>query len=166
MVSVRCYITAVRKARRAAGVERGEALSSALVLAVFAGVAIATQVVVNSIGLRDLGIGGLVGISGFATGVVGLALALSAGRPEITGKALVCAAVSGVLGAFILGSIVLAANQGGIARTLSLVIASQLIAGLLIDRSGLFGEAAQQIGPARIFGIALILAGGVLLVRD
>jgi bacterial/archaeal transporter family-2 protein len=141
-------------------------LNSGVVLAVFAGVAIATQVVVNSIGLRDLGIGGLVGISGLATGIVGFALALSAGRPEVTGKALACAAASGVLGAFILGSIVLAANEGGIARTLSLVIASQLIASLFIDRSGLFGEAAQQIGPARIVGIALIVAGGVLLVRN
>ena len=149
-----------------AGVEGGEAVNSGLVLAVFAGLAIATQVLVNPIGLRDLGLGGLLGISGFATGVVGLGLALSAGRPEITGKALLCAAVSGVLGAFILGSIVLAANQGGIARTLSLVIASQLIAGLLIDRSGIFGEVAQQIGPARIAGVALILAGGILLVRD
>lgn len=150
----------------AAGVERSDALNSGLVLAVFAGVAIATQVVVNSIGLNDLGIGSLVGISGFATGVVGLGLALSAERPEITSKALACAAVSGVLGAFILGSIVLAANEGGIARTLSLVIASQLIAGLVIDRSGLFGETAQQIGPARIVGVTLILAGGIILVRD
>ena len=140
-------------------------MNSGAVLAVFAGLAIATQVVVNSIGLRALGLGGLVCISGFATGVVGLGLALSAGRPEVTGRALACAAVSGVLGAFILGAIVLAANQGGIARTLSLVIASQLIAGLLIDRSGLFGEAAQQIGAMRIAGIALILAGGILLVR-
>ena len=141
-------------------------MNSGFVLAVFAGLAIATQVVVNSIGLRDLGMGGLLGVSGFATGVVGLALALSAGRPEATGKALLCAVVSGVLGAFILGSIVLAANQGGIARTLSLVIASQLIVGLVIDRSGLFGEAAQGLGPAKIAGIALILAGGVLLVRE
>ena len=140
-------------------------MNSGVVLAVFAGLAIATQVVVNSIGLRDLGMGGLLGISGFATGLVGLALALSAARPEATGKALLCAVVSGVLGAFILGSIVLAANQGGIARTLSLVIASQLIAGLVIDRSGIFGEAAQGLGLAKIAGIALILAGGILLVR-
>jgi transporter family-2 protein len=150
----------------AAGVERSDALNFGLVLAVLAGMAIATQVVVNSIGLRDLGIGSLVGISGFATGVVGLGLALPAGRPEITSEALACAAVSGVLGAFILGSIVLAANEGGIARTLSLVIASQLIAGLVIDRSGLFGETAQQIGPARIVGVTLILVGGIRLVRD
>ena len=140
-------------------------MNSGVVLAVFAGLAIATQVVVNSIGLRDLGMGGLLGVSGFATGLVGLALALSAARPEATGKALLCAVVSGVLGAFILGSIVLAANQGGIARTLSLVIASQLIAGLVIDRSGIFGEVAQGLGLAKIAGIALILAGGILLVR-
>ena len=140
-------------------------MNSGVVLAVFAGLAIATQVVVNAIGIRDLGIGGLVGVSGLATGLVGLALALSAARPEATGKALLCAVVSGVLGAFILGSIVLAANQGGIARTLLLVIASQLIAGLVIDRSGIFGEVAQGLGLAKIAGIALILAGGILLVR-
>ena len=141
-------------------------MNSGVVLAVFAGLAIATQVVVNSIGLRDLGMGGLLGVSGFATGLVGLALALSAARPEATGKALLCAVVSGVLGAFILGSIVLAANQGGIARTLSLVIASQLIAGLVIDRSGIFGEVAQGLGLAKIAGIALIVAGGILLVSE
>ena len=141
-------------------------MNTGVVLAVFAGLAIATQVVVNTVGLRDLGMGGLLGVSGFATGVVGLAIALSAGRPEVTGKALLCAVVSGVLGAFILGSIVLAAGQGGIARTLSLVIASQLIAGLVIDRSGIFGEAARSLGPAKIAGIALIVAGGILLVRE
>ena len=141
-------------------------MNSGVVLAVFAGLAIATQVVVNAVGIRDLGIGGLVGVSGLATGVVGFGIALSAGRPEVTGKALLCALASGALGAFILGSIVLAANEGGIARTLSLVIASQLIAGLLIDRSGFFGEAAQGLGLAKIAGIALIVAGGILLVRE
>ena len=70
-----------------------------------------------------------------------------------------------MLGAFILGSIVLAAGYGGIARTLSLVIASQLIAGLVVDRSGLLGAAAQEIGASKILGIALILIGGVLVVR-
>jgi bacterial/archaeal transporter family-2 protein len=86
-------------------------------------------------------------------------------RPEFTGKALLCALVSGVLGAFILGSIVLAAGYGGVARTLSLVIASQLIAGLVVDRAGLLGAASQEISASKILGIALILIGGVLVVR-
>ncbi|HEX5849712.1 MAG TPA: DMT family transporter [Rubrobacter sp.] len=137
-----------------------------VLLAVSAGMAIALQVTVNSIGLRDLGIGGLIGVSGLATAAVGFLTTLMTERPEYTGKALLCALVSGVLGAFILGSIVLAAGQGGVARTLSLVIASQLIAGLVIDRAGLLGAAPQEIGTSRILGIALILIGGVLVVRS
>src|SRR3712207_8273742 len=57
----------------------------------------------------------------------GLAWALFAARPETTGRALLCASASGLLGAFIVGSIVLAASRGGLAQTLSLVIASQLV---------------------------------------
>jgi transporter family-2 protein len=140
-------------------------LNYVVLLAVSAGMAIALQVTVNSIGLRDLGIGGLIGVSGLATAAVGLLTTLMTDRPEYTGKALLCALVSGVLGAFILGSIVLAAGHGGVARTLSLVIASQLIAGLVVDRAGLLGAAPQEIGTSKILGIALILIGGVLVVR-
>ena len=136
-----------------------------VLLAVSAGMAIALQVTVNAIGLRDLGIGGLIGISGLATAVVGFLVTLFGGGFEYTGKALLCGLVSGVLGAFILGSIVLAAGYGGVARTLSLVIASQLIAGLVVDRLGLLGAASQEIGASKILGIALILIGGVLVVR-
>jgi bacterial/archaeal transporter family-2 protein len=141
-------------------------LNYVVLLAVSAGMAIALQVTVNAIGLRDLGIGGLIGISGLATAAVGFLVAFSADRPEYTGKALLCALASGVLGAFILGSIVLAAGYGGVARTLSLVIASQLIAGLVVDRIGLLGAASQEIGAPKILGIALILIGGVLVVRS
>ncbi len=137
-----------------------------VVLAVSAGVAIALQVTVNAIGLRDLGIGGLIGVSGLATAAVGFVAALLTVRPDYTGKALLCALVSGLLGAFILGSIVLAAGYGGVARTLSLVIASQLIAGLVVDRVGLLGAASQEIGASKILGIALILIGGILVVRS
>jgi transporter family-2 protein len=140
-------------------------LNYVVLLAVSAGIAIGLQVTVNAIGLRDLGIGGLIGVSGLATAGVGFLAALMSDRPEYTGKALLCALISGVLGAFILGSIVLAAGYGGVARTLSLVIASQLIAGLVVDRAGLLGAASQEIGASEILGIALMLIGGVLVVR-
>ena len=87
-----------------------------MILAVSAGVAIALQVVANSIGLRDLGLGSLIGLSGLTTAFAGLAWALFAARPETTGRALLCASASGLLGAFIVGSIVLAANRGGSRR--------------------------------------------------
>src|SRR5918995_684025 len=144
---------------------RRERMNPAVVLAVSAGVAIALQVVVNSIGLRDLGLGGLIGVSGATTALAGLAWALFAARPEATGRALLCAAASGLLGAFILSTIVLAANRAGLAQTLSLVIASQLVFGLAIDRLGIFGPAAQEVGILKVLGIALILSGGILVVR-
>jgi bacterial/archaeal transporter family-2 protein len=140
-------------------------LNPAVILAVSAGVAIAFQVVVNAVGLRDLGLGGLIGVSGATTALAGLAWALFAARPEATGRALLCAVASGLLGAFILSTIVLAANRAGLAQTLSLVIASQLVFGLAIDRIGVFGSAAQELGILKILGIALILAGGILVVR-
>ncbi len=141
-------------------------MNPAVFLAVSAGVAIAFQVVVNSVGLRDLGPGALIGISGATTALAGLAWALFAARPEATGRALLCAVASGGLGAFILGSIVLAANRGGLAQTLSLVIASQLVFGLVIDQLGVFGPAEQGLGALKILGITLILTGGVLVVRS
>jgi bacterial/archaeal transporter family-2 protein len=140
-------------------------MNPALVLAVSAGVAIALQVVANSVGLRDLGLGALIAISGATTALVGLAWALFAARPEVTGRAMLCGLASGLLGAFIVGSIVLAANRGGLAQTLSLVIGSQLLFGLAIDRLGIFGPVAQGVGVLKVVGVLLILAGGILVVR-
>ena len=140
-------------------------MGPAVFLAVSAGVAIAFQVVVNAVGLRDLGLGGLISVSGATTAFAGLAWALFAARPDVTGRALMCALASGLLGAFILSTIVLAANRAGLAQTLSLVIASQLVFGLAIDRFGVFGHTAQEFGILKILGIALILAGGILVVR-
>jgi len=141
-------------------------MNPAVLMAVSAGVAIALQVVANSIGLRDLGLGGLIGLSAMTTAGAGLLLALSASRPEITGRALACALASGLLGAFILAAITLAANRAGLAQTLSLVIASQLAFGLVIDRLGVFGPAVQGVTLVKVVGALLILAGGVLVVRS
>ncbi|HEX2728903.1 MAG TPA: DMT family transporter [Rubrobacteraceae bacterium] len=140
-------------------------MNPALVLAVLAGAAIGIQVVANTIGMKSLGIGGLVGISGLTTGVIGFAVATFATRPEFVGRAVTCAVASGVLGAFIVSAITLAAGQSGLAQTLSLVIASQLLVGLVIDRLGAFGPAAADIGLVKILGVVFILVGGILVVR-
>jgi len=139
-------------------------MNTGAILAAMAGLAIAAQVVVNTLGIRSLGVGALIGVSGLATAAAGFAMALFA-RPEFTGRAMLYAIASGALGAFILGAIVLAAGRAGLAQTLSLVIASQLLAGLLIDRTGLFGPAAADFGPLKVLGVALVLVGGVLVVR-
>ena len=139
-------------------------MNTGAILAAMAGLAIAAQVVVNTLGIRFLGVGALIGVSGLATAAAGFAVALFS-RPELTGRAMIYAITSGALGAFILAAIVLAAGRAGLAQTLSLVIASQLIAGLLIDRTGLFGPAAADFGLPKVLGVALILVGGLLVVR-
>ncbi len=139
-------------------------MNTGAMLAAMAGLAIAAQVVVNTLGIRTLGVGALIGVSGLATAAAGFAMALFV-RPELTGRAMLYGVTSGLLGAFILAAIVVAAGRAGLAQTLSLVIASQLLAGLLIDRTGLFGPAAADLGLIKVLGVALVLIGGVLVVR-
>jgi bacterial/archaeal transporter family-2 protein len=144
-----------------------EPLNIAVLLPVAAGAAIAFQTVLNSMGMRFLGLGGLIGFSGLVTGLLGFtAAALFLARPEVTGRAIVYAVGSGVIGAFVLAAIVLAARMEGLGQTLSLLIASQLLAGLLVDRAGLFGPAVQDLGVFKVLGVVLILIGGVLVVRS
>jgi bacterial/archaeal transporter family-2 protein len=50
-----------------------------------------------------------------------------------------------------------------VARALSLVIAAQLIAGLLLDALGIFGAGADFSIP-KALGVVLIVLGGVLVV--
>ena len=78
---------------------------------------------------------------------------------------MVYAVASGILGALILGGIAYAAGQGGVARTISLVIATQLLVGLVLDSIGLFGAHPRDFSPLTILGVLLIMIGGVLVVR-
>ena len=134
----------------------------ALLLPVVAGAAIAVQTVLNSLGMRSLGLGGLIGFSGLVTSLLGFASAAAfLSRPEPSGGALLCALGSGLIGAFVLGAIVLSARATGLGQTLSVLIASQL----LVDRAGLFGTSVQDLSAAKVLGAALIVVGGVLVVR-
>jgi len=45
------------------------------------------------------------------------------------------------------------------------VIAGQLIISVVIDRFGLLGVAKQHVGPARVLGLVLLVAGVLLVVR-
>lgn len=138
----------------------------ALLLPVVAGAAIAVQTVLNSLGMRSLGLGGLIGFSGLVTSLLGFAFAAAfLSRPELSGRALLCALGSGFIGAFVLAAIVLSARATGLGQTLSLLIASQLLVGLLVDRAGLFGASVQDLSAAKVLGAALIVVGGVLVVR-
>jgi bacterial/archaeal transporter family-2 protein len=138
-------------------------MRSTLILAVLAGVCVAVQTSLTGAAQRTLGPAVLVAISGLTTGGCALLVSFFVAKPDFTGRAVVYALASGVLGAVIVGSIAVAAGQAGVARALSLVIAAQLIAGLLLDALGIFGAGADFSIP-KALGVVLIILGGVLVV--
>ena len=115
--------------------------------------------------MRYLGLGAMIGASALVTSLLGFLAALFLARPEASGRAIAYAVASGVIGAFVLGAIVLAARQAGLAQTLSLLIGSQLLAGLIVDRLGLFGPAVQDVGLLKVLGVVLVVVGAILVVR-
>lgn len=137
----------------------------AVFLAMLAGVSVAFQTSFNAEAQRLIGPFALVGISGLTTGLVGLTVMLFFGRPELSSRALGYSLASGVLGAVIVGSVSVAASQGGVARALSLVIGAQLVFSLIVDRLGLFGAGASDVTLLKVVGVTLILIGGVIVVR-
>jgi bacterial/archaeal transporter family-2 protein len=139
-------------------------MRSTLILAVLAGLCVAVQTSLTGAAQRILGPPVLVAISGLTTGVVALVISVLFAKPEFTGRAIGYAVASGFLGAVIVGSIAVAVGQGGVARALSLVIAAQLITGLLLDAVGLFGAGAD-FSLLKALGVLLIIAGGAMVVR-
>ena len=138
-------------------------MKSTLILAALAGVCVAVQTSLTGAAQRSLGPAVLVAVSGLTTGFCALLVSFFVARPEFTGRAVAYAGASGVLGAVIVGSVAVAAGQAGVARALSLVIAAQLIAGLVLDSFGIFGAGADFSIP-RALGVVLIVAGGALVV--
>ncbi|HEX5851421.1 MAG TPA: DMT family transporter [Rubrobacter sp.] len=138
-------------------------MKSTLILAALAGVCVAVQTSLTGAAQRSLGPAVLVAVSGLTTGFCALLVSFFVARPEFTGRAVAYAVASGVLGAVIVGSIAVAAGQAGVARALSLVRAAQLISGLVLDSFGIFGAGADFSIP-RVLGVALIVAGGALVV--
>ena len=138
-------------------------MRATLILAVLAGLCVAVQTSLTGAAQRVLGPPVLVAISGLTTGIVALAVSLVIAKPEYTGRAVGYAVSSGILVAVIVGSIAVAAGQAGVARALSLVIATQLIAGLVLDAFGVFGAGAD-FSALKALGVLLIIAGGALVV--
>jgi bacterial/archaeal transporter family-2 protein len=138
-------------------------MKAVVMLAVLAGLCVAVQTNLTAVAQRALGAPVLVAISGLTTSLAAHVGALTLAKPDFTGRPVGYAVASGVRGAVIVGAIAIAAAQGG-ARALSLVIASQLGFGLIPDALGGFGD-GPDVGAMKVLGVALIIAGGVLVVR-
>ncbi len=145
----------------------GSTLATAL--AVFAGLAGAAQVAVMSrLGTRV----GVVEAIGFAT-VLSTVLALAGLLVVRRSLAGIGHAVhqpwwtlgGGVLGLFIIFTITYAGPRIGVAATVGILIAGQLVMGAAIDQWGLLGTERIVLHWPRLLGIVLLAIGAALSLR-
>jgi len=72
--------------------------------------------------------------------------------------------VGGVLGAFTITGIVLAFPKIGAAMTFGLVVTGQMVISVLLDQFNILVSQQQSINTWKVFGIALIVTG-VIVIR-
>ena len=140
------------------------------VLALGAGVSVATQQVLNGSLRTALGSPAWAGLASYAGGLVTMIVAVIALREGVPSWKTVVdvpwyAWSGGVFGgAFILLAILLLPTLGA-ATLFALVIAGQVLAAITLDHFGAFGLTPHPVGTARLVGAALLIAG-VVLIRD
>lgn len=71
----------------------------------------------------------------------------------------------GLMGAFFVSTLIVAPPRLGMALTLGITVAAQLVFGLLMDHYGWLGMSISPVSWEKVLGILLIV-GGVLLLRN
>ena len=71
--------------------------------------------------------------------------------------------LGGLYGACFVAALAFAAPKLGLASTLTIAIASQVVAALALDRMGALGLAQTPLSVGRVAGAALVIAGAVLV---
>lgn len=69
----------------------------------------------------------------------------------------------GALGAVYVTSTVLLTSRIGAAALMAFLVAGQLLAGMLVDKAGVFGVAVRELSTGRIVGAMLLLAGALMI---
>jgi len=73
--------------------------------------------------------------------------------------------LGGLLGAVYVTNALIAVSVVGAGGVAAATVAGQLTASVAIDRLGLFGLDQVPLSPERVIGVALLMAGTVLVVR-
>jgi transporter family-2 protein len=140
------------------------------VLALGAGVSVATQQVLNGSLRTSLASPAWAGLISYAGGLLTMIVAVIAMRERVPSWKTMAEvpwwAWSGGLfgGAFILLAILLLPSLGA-ATLFALVIAGQVLAAVTLDHFGALGLTPHPVSTARLMGAALLIAG-VVLIRD
>ncbi|HEX8642823.1 MAG TPA: DMT family transporter [Allosphingosinicella sp.] len=139
----------------------------ALVGAVLAGALIALQAPTNAMLARAVASPVNAALVSFAVGLGALAVAaLALGarpNPAAVRDLPWYAWTGGLYGAVFVALAAFAAPRLGVTFFLMMAIAGQLAMALLLDKTGAFGLAAQEISFQRVGGVLLVLAGAWLV---
>jgi transporter family-2 protein len=141
-----------------------------VLVALAAGAGLPVQAGVNAVMGRYAGRPEWAAFVNFAVGLVALGAWLLALRlappPSLAlSRAPWWAWTGGVLGAFYVSAVVLLTPRLGVATTLALAVAGQMVGALLLDHTGALGLELRPISPAKLAGAALLVAGVVLIRR-
>jgi bacterial/archaeal transporter family-2 protein len=139
-----------------------------LIVALVAGAVLPVQTAVNNKMAVTVGSPVLGALVSFAVGTLSIlvyslasgesiaSLTSSKGAPAI-------AWIGGLLGAFFVTATIILMPRIGVAMTISLIIAGQLITALAMDHFGLLGLEVRQVTPLRVVGVVLVGLGAVLI---
>jgi transporter family-2 protein len=72
---------------------------------------------------------------------------------------------AGALGLFVVGAMGYAAPRLGLAKSLTIMVAAQLLAALLFDHFGLFGASVRTLDVSRLGGLLLMVLGVWLVLK-
>lgn len=140
----------------------------AMLAVILAGGATALQAPTNAKMATAVGSAVNAAFVSFAVGTMALGLLVAAlhTRPDFTvAKGLPWYAwIGGLYGAVFVVAATWAVPRLGVAMTITLMVAGQLIISVILDHFGAFGVPRSPINLTRLAGIALVI-GGVVLVR-
>lgn len=134
-------------------------------LAVFAGVAAALQGAANAGLARALGLGPALVVNTVVVllGALGLWAALGSKTTLYSADASWTLYLGGVFGFVIIASLAFVFPKIGAAYAIALMVGGQCLAALVVDHFGLMGMPRDPATAQRLVGIALVIAGAVVM---
>ncbi len=138
-----------------------------IVLAMMGGIATALQG--QFMGLLSVAMGPLESVFiTYAGGAVVVAMAMvvvQGGNLKAWNTVPWYALTSGLMGLVIIGAIGYVVPRLGVAAGFTVMVATQFVAGAIIDHYGLFGAMVRPMDLTKVLGLGLLMAGVTLLVR-
>ncbi|UUL83598.1 DMT family transporter [Sphingomonas qomolangmaensis] len=139
-----------------------------ILAALLGGIGLAVQPPTNAALGRSVGSVLVAALLSFAIGTAILfAIWLAADRTPLANvrSAKPWMLLGGLYGAYFVAAAAFAAPRLGLASMLTIMIASQLVAALVLDQFGLFGLDRAPVSLARVAGVVFVLVGVVLVRR-